>query len=118
MPTPARRGAPPAPAEPAGGAASLSPSRLAHPFAEPLGRSPMRALRDARLPHAARLLEATELSVERVAAASGFADPFHFGRAFRQRYGSPLGRLSDRPRTQRSLNSGQKGDGTLPEFPP
>nr|BBJ55838.1 hypothetical protein SAVMC3_84670 [Streptomyces avermitilis] len=93
---------------------SLSPSRLAHLVAEPLGRSPMRALRDAGLPHAARLLEATELSVERVAAASGFADPFPFGRAFRQRYGSPLGRLPDRPRTQRSLNSGQKGTGRYP----
>ncbi|AVH54982.1 MULTISPECIES: helix-turn-helix domain-containing protein [Streptomyces] len=72
-------------------AVSLSPSRFAHLFTEQLGRSPMRALRDARLLHAARLLEATDLPVERVAAASGFPSPFHFNRVFRQRYGTPPG---------------------------
>lgn len=51
----------------------------------------MRALSQARLLHAARLLEATELPVERVAAASGFGSPFHFSRVFRQRYGVPPG---------------------------
>ncbi|WP_369264606.1 helix-turn-helix domain-containing protein [Streptomyces sp. R35] len=72
-------------------AVSLSPSRFAHLFTEQLGRSPMRALRDARLLHAARLLEATELPVERVAAASGFTSAFHFNRVFRRRYGTPPG---------------------------
>lgn len=72
-------------------AVALSPSRLAHLFAQQLGRSPMRALREARLRHAAQLLEATDLSVERVAAASGFASPFHFNRVFRARYGTPPG---------------------------
>ncbi len=70
---------------------SLSPSRFAHLFTGQLGRSPMRALREARLQHAARLLESTDLSVERVAAASGFASPFHFNRVFRDRYGTPPG---------------------------
>ncbi|WAZ25856.1 helix-turn-helix domain-containing protein [Streptomyces cinnabarinus] len=70
---------------------ALSPSRFAHLFTQQLGRSPMRALREARLRHAARLLEATDLSVERVAAASGFASPFHFSRVFRARYGTPPG---------------------------
>jgi AraC family transcriptional regulator of arabinose operon len=51
----------------------------------------MRALRESRLLHAARLLEATELPVERVAAASGFTSAFHFSRVFRQRYGTPPG---------------------------
>ncbi|MER5665877.1 helix-turn-helix transcriptional regulator, partial [Streptomyces mirabilis] len=73
------------------GAVALSPSRFAHLFTEQLGRSPMRALREARLLHAARLLEATELPVERVAAASGFTSAFHFSRVFRQRYGTPPG---------------------------
>ncbi|WP_043455235.1 helix-turn-helix domain-containing protein [Streptomyces fulvoviolaceus] len=72
-------------------AVSLSPSRFAHLFTEQLGKSPMRALREARLHHAARLLEGTDLSVERVAAASGFASPFHFNRVFRERYGMPPG---------------------------
>jgi AraC family transcriptional regulator of arabinose operon len=70
---------------------ALSPSRFAHLFTLQLGRSPMRALREARLGHAARLLESTDLPVERVAAASGFASPFHFSRVFRARYGVPPG---------------------------
>lgn len=70
---------------------ALSPSRFAHLFSGQLGQSPMRALREARLRHAARLLENTDLPVERVAAASGFASPFHFNRAFRERYGIPPG---------------------------
>ncbi|NEA66332.1 helix-turn-helix domain-containing protein [Streptomyces sp. SID12488] len=70
---------------------ALSPSRFAHLFTEQLGRSPMRALREARLRHAARLLEATDLPVERVALASGFASPFHFNRVFRERHGTPPG---------------------------
>lgn len=70
---------------------SLSPSRFAHLFTQQLGQSPMRALLAARLLHAARLLEATDLPVERVAAAAGFASPFHFNRVFRQRYGAPPG---------------------------
>ncbi|MFJ9381074.1 helix-turn-helix domain-containing protein [Streptomyces sp. NPDC101455] len=72
-------------------AVSLSPSRFAHLFSQQLGQSPMRALLAARLLHAAWLLEATGLPVERVAAASGFSSPFHFNRAFRQRYGTPPG---------------------------
>jgi AraC family transcriptional regulator of arabinose operon len=70
---------------------SLSASRFAHLFTGQLGQSPMRALLAARLLHAARLLEATDLPVERIAAAAGFASPFHFSRVFRQRYGTPPG---------------------------
>ncbi|MER5184330.1 helix-turn-helix domain-containing protein [Streptomyces sp. NPDC002896] len=70
---------------------ALSPSRFAHLFTQQVGQSPMRALQQARLRHAARLLEVTELPAERVAALSGFTSPFHFSRAFRQRYGSPPG---------------------------
>ncbi|MCC5479267.1 helix-turn-helix domain-containing protein [Streptomyces barringtoniae] len=73
------------------GSVALSPSRFAHLFTLRTGRSPMRALREARLRHAARLLEATDLTVERVATACGFSSPFHFSRVFRERYGVPPG---------------------------
>ncbi|MFE0155562.1 helix-turn-helix domain-containing protein [Nonomuraea sp. NPDC059007] len=70
-------------------AVALSPSRFAHVFAERTGRTPMRAVRAARLAHAAQLLEATDLDVGQVAAACGFVSPFHFSRTFAQEYGLP-----------------------------
>ncbi|QNP74479.1 helix-turn-helix domain-containing protein [Streptomyces roseirectus] len=79
-------------------AVALSPSRFAHLFTEQLGLSPMRALREARLRHAARLLESTALTAERVAAASGFASAFHFSRAFKARYGVPPGAYREQGR--------------------
>ncbi|MEU9388374.1 helix-turn-helix domain-containing protein, partial [Streptomyces sp. NPDC048279] len=76
-----------------------SPSRFAHLFTRETGLPPMRAPRAARLRHAARLLESTDLTVGRVAAASGFPSPFHFNRVFRERYGVPPGayRSGERP---------------------
>lgn len=70
-------------------AVALSPSRFAHLFTAETGRTPMRALREARLWHAATLLEATDLDIGQVAAASGFVSPFHFSRVFRREYGLP-----------------------------
>ncbi|MEU6714688.1 helix-turn-helix domain-containing protein [Nonomuraea sp. NPDC046802] len=68
---------------------ALSPSRFAHLFAEETGRTPMRAVRQARIRHAAGLLEVTDMDVGQVAAACGFVSPFHFSRAFRGEYGMP-----------------------------
>ncbi|MBB5077871.1 AraC family transcriptional regulator [Nonomuraea endophytica] len=70
-------------------AVALSPSRFAHVFAERTGRTPMRAVRAARLAHAAQLLEATDLDIGQVAAACGFVSPFHFSRTFAHEYGLP-----------------------------
>ncbi|MBF8193091.1 helix-turn-helix transcriptional regulator [Nonomuraea sp. K274] len=70
-------------------AVALSPSRFAHLFAEETGQTPMQAVRQARVRHAASLLEVTDLDVGQVAAASGFVSPFHFSRAFRREYGLP-----------------------------
>ncbi|WP_306321948.1 MULTISPECIES: helix-turn-helix domain-containing protein [unclassified Streptomyces] len=68
---------------------ALSPSRFAHLYAQETGRTPMRAVRAARLGHAQQLLDATDLDVGQIARASGFASPFHFSRAFRERFGVP-----------------------------
>ncbi|MBT2229921.1 helix-turn-helix domain-containing protein [Nonomuraea sp. NEAU-A123] len=70
-------------------AVALSPSRFAHLFTEETGHTPMRAVRRARIQHAARLLEVTDMDVGQVAAASGFVSPFHFSRAFSHEYGMP-----------------------------
>ena len=67
---------------------SLSASRFAHLFVEVTGRTPMQTVREARLRHAAQLLEVTNLSVSQIAAGCGFESPFHFSRLFSQRYGS------------------------------
>ncbi|MFE3451634.1 helix-turn-helix domain-containing protein [Nonomuraea sp. NPDC059194] len=66
---------------------SMSPSRFAHLFTAQTGSAPMRAVRQARVRHAARLLEVTDMDVGQVATASGFASPFHFSRTFRKEYG-------------------------------
>ncbi|MFD1543351.1 helix-turn-helix domain-containing protein [Nonomuraea guangzhouensis] len=70
-------------------AVALSPSRFAHLFTAETGHTPMRAVRRARIQHAARLLEVTDMDVGQVAAASGFVSPFHFSRAFSHEYGMP-----------------------------
>lgn len=68
-------------------AVALSPSRLAHLFAEQSGRTPMQAVRQARVRHAARLLEVTDMDIGQVATASGFVSPFHFSRTFSREFG-------------------------------
>ncbi|MEU6572650.1 helix-turn-helix domain-containing protein [Streptomyces sp. NPDC046805] len=77
---------------------ALSPSRFAHLFTEHTGRTPMQAVRAARLSHAQRLLDATDLEVRQIALASGFASPFHFSRAFRRQYGVPPRAYRARPK--------------------
>ncbi|MGW4475503.1 helix-turn-helix domain-containing protein [Nonomuraea sp. NPDC004354] len=80
---------------------ALSPSRFAHLFSAQTGRSPMQAVREARVRHAARLLEVTDMDVGQVATACGFASPFHFSRTFRAAYG-----LSPRQYRSRLRDSG------------
>lgn len=75
--------------------AGLSESRFAHLFTEQTGRSPMRAVQEARLQKAAQLLRVTDLGVAQIATACGFESPFHFSRLFRRRHGVPPGRYRD-----------------------
>jgi AraC-like DNA-binding protein len=65
----------------------LSPSHLAALVRKDLGVSLMRHLRQRRLERARELLVGTDWPVARVAAAVGFADPFHFSARFHAEVG-------------------------------
>lgn len=57
-----------------------------------LGRSPREHIERLRLERAAYALRSSDLPVGDIAAAAGYADPFHFARAFRRVHGaSPSG---------------------------
>jgi AraC-like DNA-binding protein len=66
--------------------AGMSPRSLDRACRSVLGLPPARALLEHRLAVAAGLLRETSTSVHRVAAELGFANPFHFSRAFKRRY--------------------------------
>lgn len=68
--------------------ANLSRSAFMARFARAVGCSPMAALRQLRMRHAAMLLTANVLSVEQVAQAVGYANRSSFSRAFRQEHGT------------------------------
>jgi AraC-like DNA-binding protein len=68
-------------------AAGVTPAWLIRLFVREVGASPIEALRLLRLDRAAQLLARGEMPVAEVASRSGFADPFHFSRAFRTAYG-------------------------------
>jgi AraC-like DNA-binding protein len=68
-------------------AAHLSPSRFHALFAAAMGVSPMRHVKMQRLQLARARLIATEDSMEQIAAATGFANPFHFSREFKAHHG-------------------------------
>lgn len=68
--------------------AGLSPSRLHARFQRDLGVPPLAWVRELRLLAARDRLIATTESVAAVGAACGFADPFHFSKAFRARFGA------------------------------
>lgn len=49
--------------------------------------TPMRRLWELRVEHASGLLRDTGLTISEVAHLTGFANPFHFSRRFKRRYG-------------------------------
>ena len=83
-------------------AAHTSPRTLARRFAATTGASPLHWLTDLRVRRARDLLETTTLSIEEVAAASGFTSPALLRHHFNLRVGlSPSGyrrRFDRRPR--------------------
>jgi AraC family transcriptional regulator len=70
------------------GACGVSREGLIRAFNGAYGVTPMEAVRLLRLDRAAQLL-ARAASVQEVAAATGFASPFHFSRRFREIYACP-----------------------------
>lgn len=71
----------------------VSREHFTREFQERFGESPARFLRRLRLDHARDLLLNPGLTVEEVAAASGFAHQKTFHRAFRKHYGSSPGAM-------------------------
>ena len=70
-------------------ACGLSASGLVGACRRQLATTPMAALAEARLRRARELLEGGGHAVKDVAAACGFASPFHFSRVYRARFGHP-----------------------------
>ncbi len=66
----------------------MSRSGFAARFHAAFGSPPMEFLRDVRLRHAARLLEATDLPVAAVARCVGYESRSYFSRAFRAFHGT------------------------------
>jgi len=64
--------------------AGLSLSHFNRLFREWTGYSPLDHLRRQRIALARQLLASVDLSIKEVAARSGFKDPYHFSKAFRQ----------------------------------
>jgi AraC-like DNA-binding protein len=78
-------------------ASGLSPSGLVAACRRHLGTTPIAALAESRLRRARDLLAGGGHAVKDVAAACGFANPFHFSRAYKRRWGVPpsAGALTD-----------------------
>lgn len=70
-----------------GRAASLSPRTLARRFEQDVGTTPMRWVAAERIAAAKKLLEATDLTVDRISSEVGFGSPVTFRAAFTQEVG-------------------------------
>ncbi len=68
-------------------AAGISSTRLYDLFRRRFNETPLQRITRMRILHACDLLTATRLSVKEIGPASGFNDPVHFCRVFRQSQG-------------------------------
>lgn len=69
--------------------ACMSPSRLFAVFQQWLHCSPMEYVKRLRINQAAQLLVSTDQTLNEIAAAVGFSNPFHFSREFKNLFGMP-----------------------------
>jgi AraC-like DNA-binding protein len=65
---------------------ALSRSEFAARFRELIGESPLRYATRTRLSHAAALLRSSDASLAEIAARTGYATPFSFGKAFKRAF--------------------------------
>lgn len=68
---------------------SLREKKLCALWKEVFGVSPKRYILNVRLERGESLLLKSDLSVGQIAAQCGFSNPYHFSRAFREKYGVP-----------------------------
>ena len=73
-------------------ASSVTTRQLNRLFQSEFGISTRDYLRRQKLEHAAKLLDRSNLSLQEIAAASGFANEFAFSRAFKSVFGEPPAR--------------------------
>lgn len=85
--------------------AGLSRSAFMSRFTQALGLSPLAALRQLRMRHAASLLDANIMSIEQVAKTVGYGNRSSFSRAFRALYGVDPSRYHA---TNPATNTGRK----------
>lgn len=67
--------------------ACVTPEHLCRLFQNSVGHSPVKTVRLARLQHSGMLLARSNYSVGEIAAMTGFINPYHFSRAFKEAYG-------------------------------
>jgi AraC-like DNA-binding protein len=68
-------------------AASMSRSAFTDRFAAAFGQTPMAFVQHVRMQHAAHLLRKPDLSIDAVAARSGYSSRSHFSTAFHKHHG-------------------------------
>ena len=83
-------------------AAFVTPAYLCRAFRRSAGVTPLEAVRRNRLDRALAMLTRSNASVANVAAACGFASPFHFGRRFKRAFGRPPGEVRSGARAGRT----------------
>jgi AraC-like DNA-binding protein len=66
---------------------NMSPNHFIRSFKQYVGLSPNAFRIEKRMEMACEMLISTDMTVERVASAVGYADPLYFSRAFRKRTG-------------------------------
>lgn len=69
----------------------ISSRQMERLFQKHFGKAPVRFHLELRLMHARKLLQQSTDSIQMVAHKCGFSSPSHFGRAYRERFGSTPG---------------------------